>query len=516
MQDKPKSIFASIDWFTIIVYVLLLAMGWMSICGACYEYGQPRDLLSLASFDTRTGMQLVWIGSSVVLGAIILLLDDRIFDTFAYLIYGGLLVLLFVTPFLAHDIKGSLSRIKIGPFSFQSAEFAKFATALALAKFMSSYGFRLQGSWKNLAICVALMMLPMVLIVLQKETGSALVYFSLFLMLYREGMPGSILFTGIAAVAYVVVGLRFADERVLGGATSLGAIAVMLMIVVFVIGMIIVYCRPAALLGETAAESRAARMVYRRSLLETIFASLGSMLALIGIAYFVFSSERFSSYVFDITPVLFAVCLMLILRLVWLGFSNHLYRYVYIGLFALGSLATFFSANVLVDHLAPHQQKRIQVLLGLRDDPNGVGYNVIQAKIAIGSGGLEGKGFLNGTQTKLKYVPEQETDFIFCTVGEEQGFIGSAAVLVLFLLLLWRLIVVAERQPYAFGRVYGYCAFSIFFFHLLINVGMVLGLMPVIGIPLPFFSYGGSSLWGFTLLLFIFLRIDAGRSRFQR
>ena len=516
VQDKPKSVFQSIDWFTIIVYVLLLAMGWMSICGACYEYGQPRDLLSLASLGTRTGMQLVWIGSSIVLGAIILLLDDRIFDTFAYLIYGALLVLLFITPFLAHDIKGSLSWIKIGSFSLQSAEFAKFATALALAKFMSSYGFKLQGSWKNVSISILLMMIPMVLIVLQRETGSALVYFSLFLMLYREGLPGSVLFTGIAAVAYVVVGLRFADEKVLAGTTSLGAIIVMLMIVVFVIGMMMVYCRPAALRGQGAGENRAAHMTYRRAMLETIFASLGSMLAIIAIAHFVFSHERFQAYSFNITPVLYAVCLMLILRLVWLGFSNHLYRYVYIGLFALGSIATFFSANFMVDHLAPHQQKRIQVLLGLQDDPNGVGYNVIQAKIAIGSGGLEGKGFLNGTQTKLKYVPEQETDFIFCTVGEEQGFIGSAAVLILFLALLWRLIAVSERQPYAFGRVYGYCVFSIFFFHLLINVGMVLGLMPVIGIPLPFFSYGGSSLWGFTLLLFIFLRIDAGRSRFQR
>ena len=189
VQDKPKSVFQSIDWFTIIVYVLLLAMGWMSICGACYEYGQPRDLLSLASLGTRTGMQLVWIGSSIVLGAIILLLDDRIFDTFAYLIYGALLVLLFITPFLAHDIKGSLSWIKIGSFSLQSAEFAKFATALALAKFMSSYGFKLQGSWKNVSISILLMMIPMVLIVLQRETGSALVYFSLFLMLYREGLP---------------------------------------------------------------------------------------------------------------------------------------------------------------------------------------------------------------------------------------------------------------------------------------------------------------------------------------
>ena len=196
---------------------------------------------------------------------------------------------------------------------------------------------------------------------------------------------------------------------------------------------------------------------------------------------------------------------------------DQLMRYLYIALFAIGSLGFFYSANyVLEDVMQPHQQTRIRVLLGLEDDPRGAGYNVIQAKIAIGSGGLRGKGFLNGTQTKLKYVPEQDTDFIFCTVGEEEGFLGCATVLCLFLALILRLIHLAERQPYTFGRVYGYCVMSIFLFHVFINVGMVLGLTPVIGIPLPFFSYGGSSLWGFTILLFIMLRIDAGRERMAR
>ena len=456
-SGKQHSITKNIDWLTILLYVVLLAFGWLSICGACYEYGEPRDILSLASFGTRTGMQLVWIGTSLVLGTVILLTDDRIFDTFAYLIYASLLILLFVTPFLAHDIKGSMSWIKIGSFSLQPAEFAKFATSLALAKFMSSYGFKLQGSWKNITISLILMLLPMVLIVLQKETGSALVYLSLFIMLYREGLPGFVLFLGIAAVTYLVVGLRFAEEPLLGNFFSLGDLLVSLLILIFVGALLHVYCRPAAI-REAISANR----------------SIGS-----------YQSVRRR-------------------------------RYAYIALFAIGSVLVHLSANTMVDHLADHQKKRIQVLLGLRDDPSGVGYNVIQAKIAIGSGGLEGKGFLNGTQTKLKYVPEQETDFIFCTVGEEQGFLGSAVVLLLFLGLLLRLIHVAERQPYAFGRVYGYCVFSIFLFHLVINVGMVLGLMPVIGIPLPFFSYGGSSLWGFTLLLFIFLRIDAGRNRMKR
>ena len=453
-SDKQKSIFRSIDWLTIILYVLLLTMGWLSICGACYEYGDPRDFLSLASMGTRTGMQLVWIASSILLGFIVMMTDDRIFDTFSYIIYAALMLLLLATPFLAHDIKGSMSWIKIGPFSLQPAEFAKFATALALAKFMSSYGFKLEGSWKNMAVSIALILLPMVLIVMQKETGSALVYLSLSLMLYREGLPGFVLFLGIAAVSYVVVGLRFSETPLLGGLISLGDVFVAILVLFFSLILYYEYCRPAAIREALSAE---------RS-----FGSFQSMQRL---------------------------------------------RYFYLGIFIVGSVALHLSANTLVDHLAEHQKNRVYVLLGLRDDPNGIGYNVNQAKIAIGSGGLEGKGFLNGTQTKLKYVPEQETDFIYCTVGEEQGFIGASAVLVLFLALLLRIIHVSERQPTAFGRVYGYCVFSIILFHLVINIGMVLGLMPVIGIPLPFFSYGGSSLWGFTLLLFIFLRIDAGRVR---
>ncbi|MCR5179632.1 MAG: rod shape-determining protein RodA [Bacteroidaceae bacterium] len=454
-RDKSNNVLSNIDWVTILLYIAMLAMGWMSICGACYEYGEPQDLLSLASLGTRTGMQLVWIGSSMVLGVVVLLLDDRLFETFAYLIYGVLLILLFATPFLAHDIKGSLSWIKLGPFSLQPAEFAKFATSLALAKFMSAYGFQLQGSWKNLFACIALFLVPMGLIVLQKETGSALIYLSLFLMLYREGMPGSILFVGIAAVTYVIVGLRFSEQPLFDGLISLGDLLVAVLIIIFTLGLYLTYCSPSAIQDSQSAGHP----------------SPGSLHGI------------------------------------------KVRRSFYIILFAVGSLGLHLSASTLVDHLAPHQKNRVFVLLGLRDDPSGVGYNQIQAKIAIGSGGLAGKGFLNGTQTKLKYVPEQETDFIFCTVGEEEGFIGSAIVLGLFLALLLRLIHISERQPTAFGRVYGYCVFSIFTFHVVINVGMVLGLMPVIGIPLPFFSYGGSSLWGFTFLLFILLRIDAGRGR---
>lgn len=505
-STRKKSIIGSIDWLTILLYLILLAMGWMSICGASYDYGSSVSLLDLS---TRSGMQVVWIGTAVLLGAIILLLDDRMFDTFAYIIYAALMVLLLVTPFLARDIKGSHSWIKIGSFSLQSAEFAKFATSLAIAKFMSSYGFQLQGSLKNFAICFLIIALPMGLIVMQRETGSALVYTSFFLMLYREGMPGSILFAGVSAVIYFVVGIRFAEDMVIGDTTSLGVFAVETLIMVFVIGMIVVYCSPSALTSNRpSGEARNAGQAYRSTLLITTLLCLGGMMIAALVSKYI--------YPFDVTMVQGALLGIAIVYLVYTAIASHIIRYFYIALFAIGSLGFFFSAHtILYKVLEPHQQKRVLVLLGLQDDPKGTGYNVIQAQIAIGSGGLEGKGFLNGTQTKLKYVPEQATDFIFCTVGEEQGFIGSTAVLVLFLIMLLRIIHVAERQPYAFGRVYGYCVFSILLFHLLINVGMVLGLMPVIGIPLPFFSYGGSSLWGFTLLLFIFLRIDAGRNRLQ-
>lgn len=499
-MQKKKGIFGSIDWLTIILFLVLLALGWGTICGACYDFDGMDNLLSLS---TRTGMQALWIGVSIAVAFVIMLTDDRIFDAFSFIIYAAMMVLLFVTPFVANDIHGSLSWIKVGPFSLQPAEFAKFATSLAIAKFMSSYGFSLMGSWRNMLGSFLLILLPMGLIVLQRETGSALVYFSLFLMLYREGLPGSILFAGVSAVLYFVIGIRYADTLIFNHSTSLGTFLVLLMILIFTVGMLYTYA-PSAKDGDHVARTR-------------------SYTPLINVAVYGFGtvllSTLFCLYVrpFNAAILIMAVLIVLAFYLIVRGLVDHLYRYCYIGLFALGSLAFFYSAHtILYKVLEDHQQKRVLVLLGLKDDPKGTGYNVIQAQIAIGSGGLEGKGFLNGTQTKLKYVPEQETDFIFCTVGEEQGFIGSSVVLILFLVLLLRIIQVAERQPYAFGRVYGYCVFSIFFFHVLINIGMVLGLAPVIGIPLPFFSYGGSSLWGFTILLFIFLRIDAGRYRLQR
>ena len=481
MAYTNDSMMKSVDWITVVIYLALVALGWVSICGASYDYGD----MDFFSMDSRAGKQLLWIGCSLGLGFVILMLEDKIYDWFAYFFYGAMMLLLLITPFVAEDTKGSFSWIKFGPVSLQPAEFAKFATALALSKFIGQYHFTMTRLKYSLPV-VGLILLPMLLIVLQRETGSALVYLSFFLMLYREGMPGSILFTGICAVVYFVIGIRFGHDLMPDGRTPMGEFIVLVLVTILSSVLVHTYCQC----------SKVVRNI--------LCFGVGSIV----LAYL------FSLYVipFNVLWFLYAICIALIIYLLWMAFHVRMINFFFIAIFVIGSISFLYSADYVFDKvLEPHQRTRIEVLLGMEDDLAGAGYNVNQSKIAIGSGGLLGKGFLNGTQTKLKYVPEQDTDFIFCTVGEEQGFLGSALVLLLFMTLILRLISLAERQRSRFVRVYGYCVLSIFFFHLFINVGMVLGLTPVIGIPLPLFSYGGSSLWGFTILLFVFLRLDAGR-----
>lgn len=481
-EPKGNSILRSLDWWTIGIYLALLIFGWISVCGASYTYGET-DIFSL---DTRSGMQIIWIGTSVVLGFVILMMDDRFYDTFAYVIYAALLLLLFVTIFNPHQIKGSRSWLVLGPLRLQPAEFAKFATALAISKFMSTYGFDIH-KLRDFAIACAIIIMPMLMIVLQRETGSALVYTAFFLMFYREGMPGSILFTAVAMVIYFVVGIKYEQVLLWDTPTSVGKFVVLLLVQIFTAGMINSYLKD------------------KKQALTIIGYVLGITTVFLLFSKFVIP--------FDITWIQLGLCVILIGYLMYQWLRTQYRSYFFIALFSIGSIAFFYSADFVLNNvMEPHQRVRINVLLGLDEDPAGAGYNVHQSEIAIGSGGLRGKGFLNGTQTKLKFVPEQDTDFIFCTVGEEEGFLGSAGVLLLFLALILRLIKMAERQPFKFGRIYGYSVMSIFLFHVFINIGMVLGLTPVIGIPLPFFSYGGSSLWGFTILLFIFLRIDASRN----
>lgn len=486
MSGQSKYPIFRVDWVVLLIYLTLLVCGWFSICGASHEIGET----NFFDWGERTGKQLVWIGCALCMGFVILMTDDKYYEMLSGLFYWGMIVVLLITPFIAKDIKGSQSWVSLGFCNVQPAEFAKCTTALAVAKLINRYGFSL-NNLRNFSKAAGLILLPMALIVLQKETGSALVYLAFFLMFYREGMPGCILFTAVAAVAYFVVGIRFGETPLSGTEAVIGEFVVLIMIGVFTLGLLRVYAP-----------------CDKRDRLISV-ASLGLIAASLLISRFVIS--------FDVSWVLLGGCIALSLYLLWQGVARRLRSLLLIAVFTLGSSAFLYSSGYVLNKvLEPHQRVRIHVLLGMNQDKRGAGYNVNQSKIAIGSGGLEGKGFMNGTQTKLKYVPEQDTDFIFCTIGEEQGFLGSAGVLLLFLGLILRLITVSERQPTTFGRVYGYCVMSILLFHVFINVGMVMGLTPVIGIPLPFISYGGSSLWGFTLMLFILLRIDAGRGRLLR
>lgn len=481
LQQPSKYPILQVDWVVILLYLTLLTCGWFSICGASHEFGET----NFFDFAERTGKQLVWIGCALTLGFVILMTDDKYYDTLAGLFYWVMCFILLVTPFIAKDTKGSLSWINLGFCNIQPAEFAKCTTALAVAKLVNQYGFNL-SQMRNFVKAAGLILLPMTLIVLQKETGSALVYFAFFLMFYREGMPGCILFTAVAAVAYFVVGIRFGETPLPGTTAMVGEFAVLVMIWIFTMGMVRVY----------APRANSDRLFF--------LVGLGAIVVSLLVSKFIVA--------FDVTWVLIALSVFMAGYLAWQSIGQRANNLLLIALFTLGSTAFLYSAGFALNNvLEPHQRIRIHVLLGMNQDNRGAGYNVNQSKIAIGSGGLGGKGFMKGTQTKLKYVPEQDTDFIFCTIGEEQGFLGSAGVLLLFLGLILRLISLSERQTTTFGRVYGYSVTSIMLFHVFINIGMVMGLTPVIGIPLPFISYGGSSLWGFTLMLFIFLRIDAGR-----
>lgn len=478
--DTGTSIFRTVDWITLILYLLLVTMGAVSIYAASYDF----DNASLFDFNEFSGKQFLWIGLALVIGLVIFLLDYRLYEAYAYPIYAIVILVLIATIFLAPDIKGSRSWLQFGPVSLQPAEFGKFATALALAKLFDSYNFSLNEKMSNYARALTIIFLPIMLILLQKETGSALVYLSLVFVLYREGMPGIILCSILCAVTYFVVAVKYTTPLILG--IPCGEFSIFVIILFLYALMILFFCKE-AVLGRNI-----------------ILGFLGSGII---VAVLSFLGVAINGRIFFLS-ILGAAIIYTVIAMP----KHRPGRFGITIAAALVSVSFLFSVNYVFGNiLQPHQQTRIKVSLGIEDDIRGAGYNVNQSKIAIGSGGLTGKGFLNGTQTKLKYVPEQHTDFIYCTIGEEEGFVGSAAVLLLFLALILRLIKLAERQRTAFGRVYGYCVVSYLIFHLAINIGMVIGLCPVIGIPLPFFSYGGSSLWGFTILLFIMLKIDASR-----
>ncbi len=478
MESRNINIWSQIDKVVLLLYAVLVIWGWFSIYAASYNY----DDISIFSLDGRAGKQLLWIGCAGVIIFAIMMTESRMFEAWAYPLYVLMMFILALTILIAPNIKGSHSWIVIGPFSIQPAEFAKFAVSLALARFMSSYNFVLTRNW-NLLKTVMLILLPLGLIILQKETGTALVYVSLVLMLYREGMSGFILLAGVASITYFVLAMKY--STVIWGITPAGEFIVLTLILIVMIAMIY-------------------RLYDRRGTLK-ILLSITAVSAMICATITIFRQINWVYMLFTAIAANSIYAMILSIK------SNNP-RILHSISVAAVSIIFLFSVNyIFTEMLEPHQQMRIRVAFGMEDDPRGAGYNVNQSKIAIGSGGFFGKGYLSGTQTKLKYVPEQDTDFIFCTIGEEMGFVGSVLLITLFVALIIRIITIAERQPGTFGRVYGYCVASILMFHLTINVGMVIGLCPVIGIPLPFFSYGGSSLWGFTILLFTLLRLDASR-----
>ncbi len=426
---NQKSIFANIDNVTVILYVVLVFIGWISIYAAVYN----EEHHSIFDISERYGMQLLWIAAAFVIATIILMFDGQFFPTFAYPIFVALLLTLIGVLLFGAEVKGSKSWFKIGSFALQPSEFGKFATALALAKYLSGLNIKMQDM-KTKVIASIIIGIPAVLILLQNDTGSTLVYASFVFVLYREGLSGNILLLGLYTAFLFVISLLMRINDFTFFSTVLSGDQ-LLIIILGLIAALVIY-----------ATKRAKRFW------------------MIVVAAFIFSAGLIFSvdYIFE---------------------------------------------NVL----EPHQSKRINVLLGIESDPKGAGYNVNQSLIAIGSGGFAGKGFMEGTQTKFDFVPEQSTDFIFCTIGEEWGFLGSFVLVCLYIGLFLRIIFLAERQRSIFSRIYGYAVASILFFHFLINIGMAIGLAPVIGIPLPFISYGGSSLWSFTILLFIFIKLDAER-----
>lgn len=421
-KENTTNFFQNVDWITVLIYLVLVVIGWMNIYAAVYN----EEHYIITDTTQKYGKQMIWILTAFILAFIILIIDESFYTAFAYVIYGVFFLAIMLVPFLGREVKGSRSWFRFGEFGIQPAEFMKFATNLALAKFLGNQETKI-ADYKNTFITLLLIGVPLVIIkVLQDETGLAIVFVAFIFTLYREGL----------SVNYLL----------------LGFLAVILFILALLINNIYLFIIIGVLCG-------AALLFVKRSRTNLL------IIALIGIV--ACSMVKGTSYVYD--------------------------------------------------HMETHQKVRIDVLLGRGEvDLKKEGYNVNQAKIAIGSGGFFGKGYLQGTQTKYDFVPEQDTDFIFCTVGEEWGFLGSAIVIILQITLIFRIIFMAERQRSPFSRIYGYGVASILFFHLTVNVGMTIGLAPVIGIPLPFFSYGGSSLWSFTILLFIFLKLDSHRLQILR
>ena len=469
MNSRSNNLLANIDWVSILLYLLLVLIGWLNIYAAVYNENHS----SILDISQKYGKQLIWIGAAFALAFLVLLTDSKFFTTFSMVIYGIMIFLLIAVLFFGTETKGARSWFEVGDFRIQPAEFAKFATNLAIAYVMSRHNFKVMR-FSSLLTIGLILALPSGLIILQNDTGSALVYSSFILVLFREGLHGSILLLCFVAAAIFIMALLYTPFTVL---------------LVIIGGTLIAF------------------YYYRHDIRE-----LFQIILFIGCGFglFVLIKWMFNLSISDYYMLLI-VYVITSITAIYPIYKRKMKNMITLLLISWLCVGAAPSVNYAFDHLQPHQQDRINELLGIKVDPKGTGYNVTQSKIAIGSGGLLGKGFLQGTQTKLNFVPEQSTDFIFCTVGEEWGFVGSTFVIVLLAVFILRIIKLAERQRSSFSRIYGYGVASILFFHVAVNIGMTIGMAPVIGIPLPFFSYGGSSLWSFTILIFIFLRLDANR-----
>jgi rod shape determining protein RodA len=470
IEKQENNVWDNVDWTTIGLYLAMMFIGWINIYAAVYN----EEHKSIFDMTQQYGKQLMWIGAAIFIAVLMINTDSKFFVTFAFPIYIALTFLLMLVPLVGTEINGAKSWIKIGGFSIQPSEFMKMATSLALARYISSYDFKIHD-YKSLLALAGILGIPVGLIFLQNDTGSAIVFGVFILVLYREGLNGLVLFFSF------LIALVF--------------ILTMLLDPLFTILVLTI----AALVINYLLKKKLQRTLIGGGTFFGIFGLLWGLNHILG---------------GSVSPVFFMLIAAILTSAMFFIWAIVLHKHslaILIGIY-LGSVLFSVSVDYVFHNIMEeHQRNRINELLGIQSDIHGAGYHVNQSKIAIGSGGIFGKGFLQGTQTKFDFVPEQSTDFIFCTVGEEWGFVGSTVVIGLFLALLMRIIYLAERSRSRFSRVYGYCVACILFFHFAVNIGMTIGLAPVIGIPLPFFSYGGSSLWSFTLLLFIFVRLDASR-----
>ena len=485
----------SIDWKLVFYYLILVLIGWVNI----YASVQNEEPTSIFDFGCRSGMQFIWIMTALAMAAVILfLINPRVYEGFSLPIYLIVLFLLVAVIFLGVEIKGSKSWFDLGFFNFQPAEVSKISTSLLLATVMSQLGYKI-NRMRDFLITAAIILVPMMVIIMESETGLSLVYVGFIFMLYREGLSGWLIFLlGMAILTFVLT----------MSTSVFTTILVLMAITSFCIFLYsgwfkpwFIFCFPAIVL-----------LAFVPSILEALSTTTIPAEGAEGVA-----TEVLHPFWSKIKPtyILGGILAVLIPLTGFYSFkTNHKFAQLAIIAFIAGIILVFSTDFIFHNVLQWHQRTRIEVLLGLKDDPTGIGYNVNQSKIAIGSGGFFGKGYLHGTQTAYGFVPEQSTDFIFCTIGEEWGFFGCAAVLLIYFLFIWRIIKDAEKSREAFTRIYGYCVACCLFMHLFINVGMTIGIMPVIGIPLPLVSYGGSSMWGFTALIFIFIALNRNENKY--